>query len=172
MRVISIFEYDKEKNFSSQSIKTFLKSKGMQINDVRIGKYIEIDYFSDSFLGEKIGEYLKIKKVEECELGKCNKTLQELVKDGRCWEAHEILEEIWHKSSGREKTEIHNIIKVCVAAVHYQRGNTETAIRLLKEALQSGINEELAKRLKIEFLIQKLIRPNEVALKDIAFGSE
>ncbi len=172
MRYLSIFENDRYENAQAQFLKSLLRSYEIQVNDVRVGKFVEVDYFSDSFLGEKIGDVLKLRKVEECELEKCGKTLQELIKNGRCWEAHELLEDIWHKANGSEKEEIHNIIKVCVAVVHYQRGNFETAKRILGEALKGGFNPELADSLGIGSIVKKLQKPEETALKEIAFGYE
>ncbi len=172
MRCLSIFENDRYGSAQAQFLKSLLRSNEIQANDVRVGKFVEVDYFSDSFLGEKIGDILKLRKVEECELEKCGRTLQELIKNGRCWEAHEVLEEIWHKANGSEKEEIHNIIKVCVAVVHYQRGNFETARRILGEALKGGFNPEIADSLGIDFLLKKLKKPEETALKEIAYGFE
>ncbi len=171
MRWLAIFENNTYSNIDSQKLKSLLRSNGVQANDVRVGKFVEVDYFSDSLLGEKIGELLKLKKVEECELEKCNKNLQELVKNGRCWEAHELLEELWHKAEGSKKEEIHKIIKVCVAVVHYQRGNFETAKRIMHEALQGGINVELTESLEIGFLAKKLKEGEETAIGEIAFGA-
>ncbi|MFP3223093.1 MAG: DUF309 domain-containing protein [Nitrososphaeria archaeon] len=172
MRCLAIFENSAYSFVDSQKLKTLLRSKGLQINDVRVGKYIEVDYISNFFEGEKISQILKLNKVEECELEKCNHSLEELVKNGRCWEAHELLEDLWHRADGNEKEDIHIIIKVCVAVVHYQRGNTDTAKRILGEALEKGINAELAKRLGIGFLVQKIGEDKEAALKNIALAMQ
>ncbi len=170
MRCLAIFENSVYSFADSQKLKGLLRSKGLQVNDVRVGKYVEVDYVSDLFDGEKIGQLLKLNKVEECELEKCNHDLEYLVKNARCWEAHELLEDLWHRADGNEKEDIHRIIKVCVAVVHYQRGNVDTAKRILREALEKGINAELAKMLGIGFLLQKIGEDNETALKNIALA--
>ncbi|MGC8600157.1 MAG: DUF309 domain-containing protein [Nitrososphaeria archaeon] len=170
MRCLAIFENSVYSFADSQKLKGLLRSKGLQVNDVRVGKYVEVDYVSNLFEGEKIGQLLKLNKVEECELEKCNHDLEYLVKNARCWEAHELLEDLWHRADGNEKEDIHRIIKVCVAAVHYQRGNADTAKRILGEALEKGINAELVKMLGIGFLLQKIGEDNETVLKNIALA--
>jgi len=170
MRCLAIFENNAYSFVDSQKLKTLLRSNGLQVNDVRVGKYVEVDYISNCFKGEKISQLLKLNKVEECELKKCNHSLEELVKNGRCWEAHELLEDLWQGAIGNEKEDIQRIIKVCVAVVHYQRGNADTAKRILEETLKKGINAELAKRLGIGFLIQKISEDKEITLKNIALA--
>ncbi|MGC9208349.1 MAG: phosphoribosylformylglycinamidine synthase subunit PurS [Nitrososphaeria archaeon] len=155
---------------SSLTIKTSLREMGVKVIDVRIGKYVEVDYEDDSKLSEKISDRLGLKVIEENELERTEKDYVHLVKDGRCWEAHEALELAWKSSDPSNKREIMRVIKICVAVVHYQRGNYETARRIMNEVISSPPPRELFERLNLTFLYELLKAKGEEALKDLAYG--
>ena len=62
------------------------------------------------------------------------------------------------------------IIKICVATVHYQRGNYETAKRIMNEVILSAPSRELFERLNLVFLYELLKTRGEEALKLLAYG--
>ena len=155
---------------SSSTLKTSLRERGIKVIDVRIGKHVEVDYVSDSKLSAQISDILGLKVLEEKELERTEKDYVHLVKEGRCWEAHEALEGVWKGADPSEKMGIMYIIKICVATVHYQRGNYETAKRIMNEVILSAPSRELFERLNLVFLYELLKTRGEEALKLLAYG--
>jgi predicted metal-dependent hydrolase len=49
--------------------------------------------------------------------------------------AHDVLEELWHETSGPERRVLQGLIQVAVAHVHLQNGNQRGATILLGEGL-------------------------------------
>lgn len=52
----------------------------------------------------------------------------------RFWECHEVLELAWHASKGVERDAIQSIILTAAAFVHYQKGEDETCLSIMKRA--------------------------------------
>jgi predicted metal-dependent hydrolase len=52
----------------------------------------------------------------------------------RFWECHEILEQAWHGSKGVERDAIQSIILTAAAFVHYQKGEEEICLSILRRA--------------------------------------
>ena len=52
----------------------------------------------------------------------------------RFWECHEALEQAWHLSKGVERDAIQSIILTAAAFVHYQKGEDEICLSILKRA--------------------------------------
>jgi len=52
----------------------------------------------------------------------------------RFWECHEALEQAWHVSKGVERDAIQSIILTAAAFVHYQKGEDEICLSILKRA--------------------------------------
>lgn len=66
-------------------------------------------------------------------------TLQEgvrLFNEERFWEAHEVLEEIWHPAKGEDRNLIQGLILTAAAFVHYQKNETSVCISILGRALE------------------------------------
>lgn len=59
---------------------------------------------------------------------------RDLFNDERFWRCHEILESIWKKSEGEEKRLLNGVILVAAAFVHFQKGENETSIGILRRA--------------------------------------
>ena len=57
-----------------------------------------------------------------------------LFNEERFWECHEVLEQAWHVSNGVERDAIQSIILTAAAFVHYQKGEEEICISILKRA--------------------------------------
>jgi predicted metal-dependent hydrolase len=52
----------------------------------------------------------------------------------RFWEAHEILEQVWREEKSVEREAIQSLILTCAAFVHYQKGETEICLSVLRRA--------------------------------------
>jgi len=52
----------------------------------------------------------------------------------RFWECHEVLEQAWHVSNGVERDAIQGMILTAAAFVHYQKGEEEICLSILKRA--------------------------------------
>ncbi|HZF21210.1 MAG TPA: DUF309 domain-containing protein [Dongiaceae bacterium] len=57
-----------------------------------------------------------------------------LFNEERFWECHEVLEQAWHVSNGVERDAIQSIILTAAAFVHYQKGEEEICLSILKRA--------------------------------------
>jgi uncharacterized protein len=60
---------------------------------------------------------------------------RELFNEERYWEVHEVLEELWKKSSGPEKHLVQGLILTAAALVHAQRNEPEIMNSILDDAL-------------------------------------
>jgi len=58
----------------------------------------------------------------------------QLFNEERFWECHEALEQAWHVSKGGERDAIQSIILTAAAFVHYQKGEDEICLSILKRA--------------------------------------
>jgi hypothetical protein len=84
----------------------------------------------------------------------------------RFWECHESLEQAWHASKGVERDAIQSIILTAAAFVHYQKGEEEICLSILKRARaklmsvkeSNIIDMETLKKNIDEILDSKLIR--------------
>lgn len=59
----------------------------------------------------------------------------ELFNDGQWYEAHDVLEDLWHETADPDRRVLQGLIQVAVAHVHLDRGNTKGATILLGEGL-------------------------------------
>ena len=57
-----------------------------------------------------------------------------LFNEERFWESHEALEQAWHIAKGVERDAIQSIILTAAAFVHYQKGEEEICLSILKRA--------------------------------------
>lgn len=57
-----------------------------------------------------------------------------LFNEERFWECHEVLEQAWHVSRGVERDAIQSIILTAAAFVHYQKGEEEICLSIMKRA--------------------------------------
>src|SRR2546425_6574104 len=57
-----------------------------------------------------------------------------LFNEERFWECHEVLEQAWHASKGVERDAIQSIILAAAAFVHYQKGEDEICLSIMKRA--------------------------------------
>ena len=59
----------------------------------------------------------------------------ELFNAASWYEAHDVLEELWHETADPDRRVLQGLIQVAVAHVHLERGNTRGATILLGEGL-------------------------------------
>jgi predicted metal-dependent hydrolase len=59
----------------------------------------------------------------------------DLFNQGEWYAAHDVLEELWHETSGPERRLLQGLIQVSVAQVHLQNGNQRGATILFGEGL-------------------------------------
>lgn len=59
-----------------------------------------------------------------------------LFNEERFWEAHEVLEEIWHPAKGVDRNVIQGLILAAAAFVHYQKNEADVCISILGRALE------------------------------------
>jgi len=59
----------------------------------------------------------------------------DLFNQERFWEAHELLEEIWHPAKGVERETIQGLILTAAALVHYQKNEKAVCLSILGRAM-------------------------------------
>src|SRR5213594_4510376 len=59
----------------------------------------------------------------------------DLFNQERFWEAHEVLEEIWHPATGADRDTIQGLILTAAALVHYQKNEKSVCISILGRAM-------------------------------------
>jgi uncharacterized protein len=116
------------------------------IRDVRVAsQFLELDLSIPSSLDlekiksklSQIGTIMEIDKIVE---GKLDKKVsldlaRQLFNNEKYWKTHEILEGVWKHTQGDERALLNGIILVAAALVHYQKGEPDICISIMKRAL-------------------------------------
>jgi len=119
-----------------------------KIGNLRIStSAIEFDLFAEqtdlnrskSLLEAKISKVATLRPIEPLVAPARGEmqTLQEgidLFNRERFWEAHELLEEIWHHATGVERDIIQGLILTAAALVHYQKNENDVCVSILGRA--------------------------------------
>lgn len=86
--------------------------------------------------------FSKIIELKPLDTAPAPKTEREAIREGidlfnqeRFWECHEVLEQAWHPAKGRERDSIQGLILTAAAFVHFQKGEDDVCISILKRAL-------------------------------------
>src|SRR5207253_8278630 len=94
---------------------------------------------SKSLLETKISEVVTLRPIDSRVSGRGE---QEALREGidlfnqeRFWEAHELLEEIWHPAKGVERDTIQGLILTAAALVHYQKNEKTVCVSILGRAM-------------------------------------
>lgn len=116
------------------------------IRDSRISsKYVEFDI---TVAGEKLDNLLmKLSEIspvvntieivdKEMEKENALEYAKSLFNDERYWECHEVLEGVWKKESGNEKSLLQGIILTCAAFVHGQKDEDDICVSILGRAME------------------------------------
>ena len=147
-----------------------------KIGNLRIStSTIEFDLFAEqtdlnrskSLLEAKISKVVTLRFIESrgSTRGK-EETLREgidLFNQERFWEAHEVLEEIWHPATGVERDIIQGLILTAAALVHYQKNEKAVCISILGRAREKLGTLDNFKGLDIKRLragIEQILKDN------------
>jgi hypothetical protein len=107
---------------------------------------IELDLFAapsdlgrtKSLLEGKISKVVTLRSLEPRISRRAeDETLREgidLFNQERFWEAHEVLEEIWHPATGVDRDTIQGLILTAAALVHYQKDEKSVCVSILGRA--------------------------------------
>ena len=160
-----------------------------QIGNLRISTgAIEFDLFAEptdlnrprSLLEAKISKAVTLRSIDS---RASSRGEEEALREGidlfnqeRFWEAHEVLEEIWHPATGVDRDVIQGLILTAAALVHYQKNENAVCLSILGRAreklgardhfkgldikrLRTGIeralNDNLPKLIQIEWIRTK-----------------
>lgn len=115
------------------------------IRDVRVAScFLELDMSIPPLELEKvkskltqIGSVMEIDKIVETELDKkvALEFARQLFNNEKYWKTHEVLEGVWKRTQGDERSLLNGIILVAAALVHYQKGEHSICISIMKRAL-------------------------------------
>jgi hypothetical protein len=119
-----------------------------KIGNLRIStSAIEFDLFAEkddlskskNLLEAEISKVLTLRSIEPRASARGE---QEALREGidlfnqeRFWEAHELLEEIWHPAKGVERDTIQGLILTAAALVHYQKNEKAVCVSILGRAM-------------------------------------
>jgi hypothetical protein len=126
--------------------RNILHDDKMIIRDVRVASYfLEFDIsIPTSSEIEKIKSKLslispviEIDRIIEKEFDKKEsiRLARKLFNNEKYWKTHEVLEGTWKNTRGSERELLNGIILVAAALVHYQKGEPEICISIMKRAL-------------------------------------
>ena len=76
-----------------------------------------------------------------------------LFNEERFWECHEVLEQAWHGSKGVERDAIQSIILTAAAFVHYQKGEEEICLSILRRARAKMATANTYEKMDFEELV-------------------
>jgi uncharacterized protein len=146
------------------------KTDNIIIRDVRVAqRFIE---FEVSLSGQElldrivlnalstIAEFESYEIVKEENLSKeeAIDRARNLFNNEKFWKCHEVLEFVWKQAEGDEKKLLNGVILVAAALVHFQKGENEICMSILKRAddkIKSGKEEEYY-RIKLDSLKENL----------------
>ncbi len=90
-------------------------------------------------LETKFAQIIELKRLD---IPPSPKTIDEAVTEGvelfnqeRFWECHEVLEQAWRAAKSRERDTIQGLILTAAAFVHFQKGEDDICVSILKRAL-------------------------------------
>lgn len=140
MRYLIFYPLDAFKDLNQ--LKYELRRKGINLIDIRRGKYIEIDIMGEpENVTKLLGAPLFIVKV-----GSTREDLRKLIDDMRFWECHEFLEDKWKATKNEEERRyLQGLILLFASLIKYLKGEEEISDILLEKSLSliSNLPEEL-----------------------------
>ncbi len=128
----------KMKNLCRDRELKFIKTLDASIYDLRIAdNHIEIAAYNE--INNRImllfkEKYYKI-NVNSNNIKSLDYAIY-LISEQRYWEAHDVLENIWHEQYGIMKKTYQFIILLCVANIHKQRGHIKTYKNVISRAMK------------------------------------
>jgi hypothetical protein len=137
----------KDVKMMQETIRELLGSED-KIGNLRISSSaIEFDLFAEppdlkrpkALLETMISPLLTLRSIDSrATPRRVHESLREgidLFNQERFWEAHEVLEEIWHPATGVDRDLIQGIILTAAAFVHYQKNENTVCLSILARAL-------------------------------------
>ena len=125
--------------------RNILREYKIIIRDVRVAScFLELDMSVPPFELEKvkskltqIGSIMEIDRIVETELDKkiSLELARQLFNNEKYWKTHEVLEGVWKRTQGDERSLLNGIILVAAALVHYQKVEQAICISIMKRAL-------------------------------------
>lgn len=146
------------------------KTDNIIIRDVRVAqRFIEFDVslsgqeLLDRFVLNALStiaefESYEIVKEENLSKEEAIDKARNLFNSEKFWKCHEVLEFVWKQAKGDEKKLLNGVILVAAALVHFQKGENEICMSILKRAddkIKSGKEEEYY-RIKLDSLKENL----------------
>ncbi len=133
-------------------IKNDLRKRGVNLVDIRKGKYLEIDILDDpTKVTSILGRPLFITDVEHM-----SGNFAEFFYNMRFWECHEFLENKWRRSKDdTERKYLQALILICASMIKYLKNDIKTSDMLIDKALSliSDLPQELLPLLYIRFCL-------------------
>jgi hypothetical protein len=80
----------------------------------------------------------------------------QLFNEERFWECHEVLEQAWHGSKGVERDAIQSIILTAAAFVHYQKGEEEICLSILRRARAKMTSAKTYDKMDFQELVKNI----------------
>ncbi len=130
-------------------------------NHIEIASYNEINNKVKSFFNEK---YYKINVNYLSNIKSLNYAIY-LISNQRYWEAHEVLENIWHEKYNLIKKTYQFIILLCVANIHKQRGHIKTYNEVINRALKINTLDKI-ENINVKLLKEKFIDNGNYKIDD------
>ncbi len=119
----------------------------VKVVDLRVGRgHVEVDLMVDVGGAEDVRRYVegfqRVIDLREIVKGEEIRESVDVVREAvrlfngeRYWEAHEVLEGLWRRLTGVEKSVIHGLILVAAAFVHLQKDELDVFRSMLARAL-------------------------------------
>ncbi len=147
----------------SNRVRTILGSRE-SASHFRVGsKALEFNLFArdmnelekrKTLLESKLSKIVELKQLDTAPAHKeMSEALQEgiqLFNQERFWECHEVLEEIWHPAKGKERDVIQGLILTAAAFVHFQKGEDDICLSVLRRAQEKMGSESVLPGMNLE----------------------
>jgi predicted metal-dependent hydrolase len=159
-----------------------------KIGNLRVStSAIEFDLFAEqtdltrskSLLEERISKVVTLRSIDSRVPARGG---EEMLREGvdlfnqeRFWEAHEVLEEIWHPATGADRDTIQGLILTAAALVHYQKNENTVCVSILGRAREKLGARDHFKSVDIERLragIEQILKDNMPKLLRIEWVKE
>lgn len=98
-----------------------------------------------------------------------------LFNEERFWESHEVLEQIWRESTGEERDALQSVILAAAAFVHYQKGEPDIFLSVLKRARAKMSGKATVDHLDLDQLrknIDAILESGKIQLFKLRIGRE
>jgi len=107
-----------------------------------------------TLLESKLSKIVELKQLDTAlahmEMSEALREGIELFDQERFWECHEVLEEIWHPAKGKERDVIQGLILTAAAFVHFQKGEDDICLSVLRRAQEKMGSESVLPGMNLE----------------------